>query len=483
MFEKTDMQTRNLIAGQWVGAGSNQEFEVFDPATDEVLARVPECGRAETKQAIEAAAEAFETWRRKPAGERCSLLRKTADLMLRDQERLARLMTMEQGKPLAEAKAEVAYAASFIEWAAEEARRIYGETVPANSADKRILVLRQAIGVTACITPWNFPIAMITRKLGPALAAGNTMVVKPAKATPLSALAFGELAIQAGIPAGVINIVTGDSAAIGDELLENLIVRKISFTGSTSVGKTLIRKSAHHVTRLSMELGGHAPFIVFDDADLDAAVAGAIASKYRNMGQTCICANRFYVQDGIYDAFSRKLAETVQQMKVGRGLDEGVTVGPLINDAAMEKVEQHVTDAVSKGGTVRVGGLRVQLKGLANRFYAPTVIDDFTEDMLVNHEETFGPVAPLRRFSNEEDAIRMANDSIYGLAAYFYTRDASRLIRVAEELEYGIVGANDGAVSTAQAPFGGVKQSGYGREGGKYVMDEYTAVKYVSWRI
>jgi succinate-semialdehyde dehydrogenase / glutarate-semialdehyde dehydrogenase len=483
MLEKTDVQNRNLIGGEWVRADSGAEFDVLDPATDEVIVRVPKCGRAEAKQAIQAAAEAFDEWRRRPAAERSKLLRKTADLMLRDQERLARLMTMEQGKPLAEARGEVAYAASFIEWAAEEGKRIYGEMIPANFPDKRILVLRQPIGVTACITPWNFPIAMITRKLGPALAAGNTMVVKPAEETPLSALAFGELALEAGIPAGVINIITGDPAAIGDELFENFTVRKISFTGSTEVGKMLIKKSAHNVTRLSMELGGHAPFLVFDDADVDAAVTGAIASKYRNMGQTCICANRFYVQDGIYEAFAKKLAEKVQQMKVGRGLDDGVAVGPLINDDAIEKVERHVADATSKGGKVRTGGERVKVNGLADRFFAPTVIDDFDDDMLVNREETFGPVAPLRRFSTEDDALRMANDSIYGLASYFYTRDASRLMRVAEALEYGIVGANDGGPSTAQAPFGGVKQSGFGREGGKYVMDEYTEIKYISWQL
>lgn len=482
-IEKMQVQDRNLIGGEWVGAGSGETFEVRDPATDEVIASVPKCGRAETNQAIEAAAEAFVDWRARPAIERYKLLRRTADLMMRDQDRLARLMTMEQGKPLAEAKGEVAYAASFIEWAAEEAKRLYGETIPANFPDKRILVLRQPVGVTACITPWNFPIAMITRKLGPALAAGNTMLVKPAEDTPLSALAFGELAIEAGIPAGVINILTGDPAAIGDELFENFAVRKISFTGSTEVGRTLIRKSAQNITRLSMELGGHAPFLVFDDADVDAAVTGAIASKYRNMGQTCICANRFYVQDGIYDLFAKKIAEKVEQMKVGRGLDDDVQVGPLINDDAVEKVEKHVADATSKGATVRTGGERVKVSGLADRFYAPTILDDFSDEMLVNSEETFGPVAPLRRFSTEEDAIRMANDSIYGLASYFYTRDASRLMRVAEALEYGIVGANDGGPSTAQAPFGGVKQSGYGREGGKYVMDEYTEIKYVSWQL
>ena len=481
--DEPDIQHRNLIDGRWVDADSGDRFEVRDPATDEIIARVPDCGRAETGRAIAAAARALDAWRALPAFERSGMLRTTADMMLRDQDRLAHLMTREQGKPLAEARAEVAYAASFIEWAAEEAKRVYGETVPASSADKRILVLRRPIGVTACITPWNFPIAMITRKLGPALAAGNTMIVKPAEETPLSALAFGELAVSAGIPAGVVNIVTGDPVDIGEELLANPVVRKLSFTGSTETGKVLIRKSAQNVTRLSLELGGHAPFLVFDDADLDAAVAGALASKYRNMGQTCICANRFYVQDGVYDAFADKLSAAVARMRIGRGTDDGVEIGPLIDDAAMEKVERHVADAVARGARVRRGGERVRVDGLADRFYAPTVIDDFTPEMLLNCEETFGPVAPLRRFSTDADAIAMANESVYGLAAYFYTRDASRLMRVAEALECGIVGANDGKPSTAQAPFGGIKQSGYGREGGRYVMDEYTEIKYVSWQL
>ncbi len=482
-LDQQKMQTRNLIGGKWIDADSGDEFAVLDPATDEHIASVPRCGTAETRRAIDAAAEAFKPWSARPAVERYRMLRSLADAMMRDQDRLARLMTSEQGKPLAEAKGEVAYAASFIEWAAEEAKRVYGETVPASFADKRILVLRQPIGVTACITPWNFPLAMITRKLGPALAAGNTMVVKPAEDTPLSAIALGELAVEAGVPAGVVNIVTGEAKAIGEELLDNPKVRKLSFTGSTPVGKLLLQKSAKNLTKLSLELGGHAPFLVFDDADVDAAVKGAIASKYRNMGQTCVCANRFYVQDGIYDAFAGKLSEQVKTMKIGRGLDDGVQVGPLINDDAVEKVQRHVDDAVQHGAKVLTGGALAKVDGLTNRFYEPTVIDGFTPEMLINHEETFGPVAPLRRFKSEEQAIEWANDSIYGLAAYFYTRDASRLMRVAEQLEYGIVGANDGAPSTVQAPFGGVKESGFGREGGKYVMDEYTEIKYVSWQL
>jgi len=482
-LERQSMQTRNLIGGRWVGAADGGEFDVVDPATDAVIATVPRGGTRETSQAIDAAAEAFPAWAARTGWERCRLLRKLADLIMRDQERLARLMTAEQGKPLAEAKGEVAYAASFIEWAAEEAKRVYGETVPASFPDKRILVLRQPVGVTACITPWNFPLAMITRKLGPALAAGNTMIVKPAEVTPLSAIALGELAVEAGIPAGVVNIVTGDSEAIGDELLSNAKVRKLSFTGSTAVGKILLSKSAKNLTRLSLELGGHAPFIVFDDADLDGAVKGAVASKYRNMGQTCVCANRFYVQDGIYDAFAKKLTEASKRLKIGRGTEDGVQIGPLINDDAVEKVQRHVEDAQSRGGILLTGGRLVPVDGLANRFYEPTVIDGFTDEMLVNNEETFGPVAPMRRFSTEEQAVAMANDSIYGLASYFYTRDAARLMRVAEALACGVVGANDGMPSTAQAPFGGVKQSGFGREGGKYVMDEFTEIKYVSWQL
>jgi len=475
------LQTRNLIGDRWVGADSGEEFPVVDPATNETIASVPRCGSTETRRAIEAAGAALPEWRKRTAADRGSLLRRLAELMLRDQERLALILTMEQGKPLAESRGEIAYGASFIDWAAEEGKRLYGEVIPASAPDKRILVLRQPIGVTACITPWNFPNAMITRKLGPALACGNTMVIKPAEDTPLSAIAVGELALEAGIPPGVVNVVTGQARAIGEELLTNEVVRKLSFTGSTEVGKVLLKQSAHHLTRLSLELGGHAPVLVFDDADLERAVRGTIGAKFRNMGQTCVCANRIYVQAGIHDAFVDRMSELVDQMKIGRGTDDGVQVGPLINDDAVEKVQRHVDDAIDKGARLRAGGSLASLDGLADRFYRPTVLAGMTREMLIATEETFGPVAPICRFEREDEAIAMANDSIYGLAAYFYTRDASRLMRVAEALEYGIVGANDGAPSTAQAPFGGVKQSGFGREGGKYVMHEYTDVKYVSW--
>lgn len=456
---------------------------VINPATDEVIAEVPLGGREDARRAIESARDVLDGWRSRPALERSAPLRRLAELMMRDQERLALLMTREQGKPLAESRVEIAYAASFIEWAAEEAKRVEGEIIPASKTGKRILVLRQPVGVTAAITPWNFPAAMITRKLGPALATGCTMVVKPAESTPLSALALGELALEAGIPAGVFNIVTGDAEAIGKELLENETVRALSFTGSTEVGKILMRQAAHHVTRLSLELGGHAPFIVFDDADLEAAVEGAMASKFRNMGQTCICANRFLVQEGIYDDFVTALERATARLRVGNGAEEGVQVGPLIDDEAVAKVERHVEDALAHGAKLRLGGERRRIDGLADRFYAPTILENCTPEMLVSREETFGPVAPVRRFRHEQEAIEAANDSPYGLAAYFYTRDASRLMRVAEALEYGVVGANDGAPSTAQAPFGGVKQSGFGREGGRYAMDEYLSIKYVSWGV
>ena len=476
------MQNRNLIGGCWVGAASGQEAPVLDPATDEQLATVPNGGSAEARAAIEAADQALGAWKRRTAADRGALLRRLGELMLARIDELARIMTREQGKPLAESRGEIAYAASFIDWAAEEGKRIYGDIIPASHPDKRILVLRQPVGVTACITPWNFPAAMITRKVGPALAAGCTMVVKPALETPLSAIAIGELAIEAGIPAGVINVITGNAREIGDELLSNPIVRKLSFTGSTGVGKLLMGKAAQNLTRLSLELGGHAPFIVFDDADIDAAVTAALATKFRNMGQTCICANRFFIQAGVYDQFAGKLRAAVEAMKVGPGMDEGVQVGPLINDAAVAKVDEHVSDALAKGAKVLTGGsLATPGKGFTNRFYRPTVLDGFTEAMTINREETFGPVAPLRSFRTEDEVIGWANDSEFGLAAYFFTRDAARLMRVAERLEYGIIGANDGGPSTAQAPFGGLKQSGFGREGGKYVMHEYLDIKYVSW--
>lgn len=475
------MQTKNLIGGVWTDAQEKATLAVVNPATDQIIANVPNGGKTEARQAIEAAAEALPAWRGRIAAERARMLRTLADKMIMHQERLATLMTCEQGKPLAEARGEITYAASFLEWAGEEAKRIEGDILPASGADKRILVLRQPVGVTAAITPWNFPTAMITRKLGPALAAGCTMVVKPAEQTPLSALAIGQLALEAGIPPGVVNIVTGNPAAIGDELLTNPLVRKLSFTGSTQVGKLLMKKAAQNVTRLSLELGGHAPFIVFNDADIDAAVGGAVASKFRNSGQTCICANRFFVQEKVYDEFVARLHTAVDALKIGNGLQQGVQIGPLINDDAVEKVKRHVEDAVSNGAVVRCGGALVPLDGLADRFFAPTIVEGFTSDMLVSREETFGPVAPVRRFRHEQEAIDWANHSTFGLAAYFYTRNASRVMRVAEALEYGIIGANDGAPSTAQAPFGGVKQSGFGREGGRYVMDEYTQLKYISW--
>ena len=474
------LQTKNLIGGEWVNADDGTTLDVVNPATDERVASVPSGGSAETKRAIEAAHAALPGWRDRPAAERAQALHRFAVAMRRDSDRLARLMTAEQGKPLAEASGEIAYAASFVDWAAGEAPRVYGEMVQASSASKRILVLRQAVGVCAIITPWNFPAAMITRKLGPALAAGCTVVIKPAEDTPLSALALGELALDSGIPAGVVNIVTGRPERIGDALLDDERVRKLSFTGSTEVGRILMSKASRHLLRLSLELGGHAPFIVFEDADVEAAVGAAMASKFRNAGQTCICANRFFVHDGVYDEFARGLADAIGGLKVGEGTRDGVQIGPLINDDAMTKVEQHVDDAKAHGGKVSLGGSRVKLEGLADRFYSPTLIENMSRDMLLWREETFGPVAPLRRFRSDDEAVEMANDSEFGLAAYFFTRDVGRLMRVAERLEYGIVGANDGAPSTAQAPFGGVKHSGFGREGGKYVMDEYTEIKYVS---
>ncbi len=477
------MQTQNLIAGRWVGARTGATFAVQDPATGKELAQVPAGGGGEARAAIEAAAAALPDWRRRTAADRGKRLRRLADLMLARREDLARILTSEQGKPLAEARGEIAYAASFVDWAAEEGKRVAGETLPAGHPDKRILVLRQPVGVTAAITPWNFPIAMITRKLGPALAAGCSMVIKPAEQTPISALALGALCEEAEIPAGVVNFVTGDAAAIGEELLTNPTVRKLSFTGSTEVGRILMRKAAHNITRLSLELGGHAPFLVFADADLDAAVAGALASKYRNMGQTCICPNRFFVHEDVYEDFAARLVAAVGDLRVGRGADDGVHVGPLIDDSAMAKVEAHVKDAVQRGARIRYGGSRVRVAGCADRFYAPTVLDDVQPDMLVSREETFGPVSPLRRFRTDAEVLEWANDSPFGLAAYFYTRDAARLMRVAEGLDFGIIGANDGAPSVAQAPFGGMKQSGFGREGGSYVMHEYLEVKYVSWSL
>lgn len=475
------MQTLNLINGEWTGAPSGATFAVTDPATDEVVAEVPNGGAEQARAAIDAAATALPGWRALPAAERARPLRRLAELMLEHRERLARLMTREQGKPLGEARGEIAYAASFIEWAAEEGKRVYGEIIPASRPDQRIVVLRQPVGVVAAITPWNFPAAMITRKLGPALAAGCTTIIKPAEQTPLSALAVGELALEAGIPRGVVNIVTGDPAAIGGAIFADPRVRKVSFTGSTEVGKKLMVAAADNVVRLSLELGGHAPFLVFDDADVDAAVSGTIKSKFRNAGQTCICPNRFFVQAGVYDEFVAKLAAAVQSMVMGSGLDEAVSVGPLIDDDAVAKVRDHIDDARTHGATIRAGGeILSPGPGLTARFCRPTVLEGVDSTMKLSHEETFGPVAPVRRFSHEAEAIELANASPFGLASYFYTRDAARLWRVAEQLEYGIVGANDGAPSTAQAPFGGVKTSGFGREGGHHVMHEYLDVKYVS---
>ncbi len=481
--EEGHVQIQNLIDGAWVGASDSSSLRVVNPARDEVIAEVPSVGVAETRSAIDAAWRARVAWASRTAGERGDLLSALAGLMHRDADRLAALMTSEQGKPLAEARGEIAYAASFLSWAAEEGKRLTGDIIPASAPDKRILVLRQPVGVTAIITPWNFPAAMITRKLGPALAAGCTVVIKPSELTPLSALAIGELACEAGIPDGVVNIITGEAGAIGDVLFDDDRVRKLSFTGSTRVGQMLMSKASKNLLRLSLELGGHAPFLVFDDADIGQAVGAAIACKFRNAGQTCICANRFYVQDGVYDEFAARFAEAIENLTVGDGAREGVQVGPLINDAAVEKVESHVADARSHGAKVTVGGKRVHPKGLADRFYAPTLIKGMTPDMVLAREETFGPVAPVARFTEEREAIELANASEYGLAAYFFTRDASRLMRVAEALEYGIVGANDGGPSTAQAPFGGVKHSGFGREGGRYAMDEYSEIKYISWQL
>jgi succinate-semialdehyde dehydrogenase/glutarate-semialdehyde dehydrogenase len=475
--------SRNLIGGEWVEAPGGAAFEVVDPATGDVVGTAPSVGAAEVDAAVGAAWDAQRAWAARTASDRGALVTRLADLMRRDADRLARLMTAEQGKPLAEARGEIAYAVSFLDWAAAEGQRLYGEIVPASFPDKRILVLRQPVGVAAIITPWNFPAAMITRKLGPALAAGCAVVIKPAEDTPLSAIAIGELACEAGFPPGVVNVVTGDPATIGDALLGDARVRKLSFTGSTEVGRMLMAKASEHVMRVSLELGGHAPFLVFDDADLDAAVAAAVACKFRNAGQTCISANRFYVQRGIHDEFVARFAGAMGGLRIGHGLDEGVQIGPLINDAAMEKVEAHMDDARSRGAEVVTGGERARVDGLADRFYRPTLVRGVERGMLMAREETFGPVAPVAGFEDEAEAIELANATEYGLAAYFFTRDASRLMRVAEALEYGIVGANDALPSTAQAPFGGMKRSGLGREGGRYVMDEYTELKYVSWQL
>ena len=470
------LRNQCYVDGQWIDAEGGKTLAVTNPATGELLGTVPNMGAAETRRAIEAANAAWPAWRSKTAKERSQVLRKWAELMMANQEDLAIIMTAEQGKPLVESRGEIAYAASFLEWFAEEARRVYGDTIPGHQADKRIVVIKQPVGVCAAITPWNFPAAMITRKVGPALAVGCTMVSKPASATPFSALALAELGERAGVPKGVFGVVTGASGPIGGELTGNALVRKITFTGSTEIGKKLLAQAAQTVKRVSMELGGNAPFIVFDDADLDAAAEGAIASKYRNAGQTCVCANRILVQDKVYDAFAAKLAERVAKFKVGNGLEAGVTIGPLIDDAAVKKVEEHIADAVAKGAKVTLGGKRHSLGG---RFFEPTILADVTPAMKVTKEETFGPVAPLFRFKTEEEAIRMANDTEFGLASYFYARDQSRVWRVSEGLEYGMVGVNTGLLSTTEAPFGGMKESGIGREGSRYGVDEYLEIKYL----
>jgi succinate-semialdehyde dehydrogenase / glutarate-semialdehyde dehydrogenase len=465
------------IDGAWVDADNRGTIEVDDPASGEVIGTVPKMGAAETRRAIEAADRAFKSWSRTTAKERAKILRTWFDLMMESQEDLAILMTREQGKPLAESRGEIAYGAAFVEWYAEEGKRVYGDIIPTVAPSRRIMVFKQPVGVSAAITPWNFPHAMITRKCAPALAAGCTVVAKPASFTPYSALALAELAERAGMPKGVFNVITGGAREVGGELTANDLVRKLSFTGSTEVGKILLKQCADTVKKVSMELGGHAPLIIFDDADIEAAVKGAIACKFRNSGQTCVCTNRIYVQDKVYDAFASKFADAVKQLKVGRGTEPGVEQGPLIEPAAVDKVERHVQDATAKGAKVLTGGQRHQLGG---QFYQPTVLSECTPDMLITHEETFGPVAPLYRFKDEEEVIRLANKTEYGLASYFFARDVGRVFRVAEELEAGIVSVNEGIFSTEVAPFGGFKHSGIGREGSKYGIDEYLEIKYVN---
>ncbi|EXI98425.1 NADP-dependent succinate-semialdehyde dehydrogenase [Burkholderia pseudomallei] len=470
------LRERAFVAGEWQAADGGATLEVRNPATGALIGTVPTMGAAETRRAIDAANAAWPAWRKKTAKERAAILRKWHDLMIAHADDLALILTTEQGKPLAEAKGEIGYAASFLEWFAEEGKRVYGDTIPTPAADKRIVVTKEPVGVCAAITPWNFPAAMITRKVGPALAAGCPIVVKPAEATPFSALAMAVLAERAGVPAGVFSVVTGEPKAIGGELTSNPIVRKLSFTGSTPVGRLLMAQCAATVKKVSLELGGNAPFIVFDDADLDAAVEGAIASKYRNSGQTCVCTNRFYVHEKVYDAFAEKLTAAVAKLKVGLGTEAGVVQGPLINGAAVRKVEAHIADALDKGARVTTGGQR---HPLGHGFFEPTVLTGVTPDMKVAKEETFGPLAPLFRFSTEEEAIRYANDTEFGLAAYFYSRDIGRVWRVAEALEYGMVGINAGIISNEVAPFGGVKQSGLGREGSHYGIDDYVVIKYM----
>ncbi|CAA6605282.1 succinate-semialdehyde dehydrogenase I, NADP-dependent [Rhodospirillaceae bacterium LM-1] len=475
--DKSLFRTQAYVGGEWIAADSKATFAVTDPATGAVLAQVAELGKAEALRAVGAAEAAFPAWRALTAKQRAQILRKWFDLILANQEDLAQLLTAEQGKPLAEARGEIAYGASFIEWFAEEGKRVYGDVIPSHGPDKRIIVLKQPIGVVAAVTPWNFPNAMITRKVAPALAAGCTVVIKPAEDTPLSALALAELAERAGMPAGVFNIVTcKNPKGVGGVLTGDARVRKFTFTGSTETGKMLMRQCADTVKKVSLELGGNAPFIVFDDADLDAAVAGAMASKYRNAGQTCVCANRLLVQEGVYESFAAKLAEKVAGLKVGPGTGEGVAQGPLINDEAILKVERLVGDAVAKGARIVTGGKRHALGGT---FFEPTILADVTSAMDCASQEIFGPVAPLYKFKTEDEAVRLANDTPFGLAAYFYARDVGRVMRVAEALEYGIVGINEGIISTEVAPFGGVKESGIGREGSKYGIEDFLEIKYL----
>lgn len=464
------------IDGQWLDADNGQTIAVNNPATGEVLGSVPKMGRDETRRAIDAAERALPAWRDLTAKDRANRLRKWFELMMANQEDLARLMTMEQGKPLTESRGEIAYAASFLEWFGEEAKRVYGDTIPGHQQDKRIIVLKQPIGVTAAITPWNFPSAMITRKAGPALAAGCTMVLKPASQTPYSALALAALAEEAGIPAGVFSVVTGSAGEVGGELTGNPKVRKLTFTGSTEIGRQLMAECAQDIKKVSLELGGNAPFIVFDDADLDAAVEGALISKFRNNGQTCVCANRLYIQDGVYDAFVEKLVAAVNKLQLGNGLEAGITTGPLIDAKAVAKVQEHIEDAVSKGARIVSGG---KPSALAGTFFEPTILVDVPTSALVSKDETFGPLAPLFRFKDETEVIAMSNDTEYGLASYFYARDLGRVFRVAEALEYGMVGINTGVISNEVAPFGGIKASGLGREGSKYGIEDYLEIKYL----
>ncbi|MBL8901977.1 MAG: NAD-dependent succinate-semialdehyde dehydrogenase [Aestuariivirga sp.] len=470
--DKSLLKDKCYVDGKWLSA--SKSIDVTNPVNESVIGSVPNMGKAETRQAIEAAEKAQKDWAKKTAKERSAILRKWFTLMMENQEDLAQIMTAEQGKPLAESRGEVGYGASFIEFFAEEARRIYGETIPSPFANGRMVVIKQPVGVVAAITPWNFPNAMIARKAGPALAAGCAFVCKPASETPLSALAMAELAQRAGIPPGVFSVITGSAREIGAEMTANPVVRALTFTGSTEIGRLLMAQCAPTIKKLGLELGGNAPFIVFDDADLDAAVAGAMISKYRNAGQTCVCANRILVQEGVYDAFAEKLAAAVKNLKVGDGVEAGITTGPLINKAAVDKVQEHIADALSKGARLLVGG-----KSMGGNFFEPTLLRDVTTDMAVAREETFGPVAPLFKFKTEEEAITMANNTEFGLACYFYTRDIGRVWRVGEALDYGMVGINEGIISTAEAPFGGMKQSGIGREGSHHGVEEYLEMKYM----